>query len=897
MMQLPLPNQLFHSAIVICFVLTPTTTKGQIIPDATLPVNSTVNNSGSTLVINGGTQAGGNLFHSFERFDVPTGSEAAFNNANSVENIFTRVTGNSISNIDGILKANGSANLFLLNPNGIIFGPNATLNIGGSFVATTANALRFANGDTFSVPTTPLSSQLLNINPNALLFNQIAAQPIINRSTASDVGLQVPAGKNLLLAGGDIRLEGGRLQASGGIELVGVAATATVGLLVDGSNLRFSVPTEVSRADVSLSNGALVQAIAAPGGSITINAQNLNLTGGSGLLAGVSGIGSINSQAGNIEINANGTVNLDASRISNQVEQLSVGNTGNIKISTELLALKNGAFLSTLTSGQGNGGNVNIQARTISIDGVDSNGYSTFISGAVLEGAVGNAGNINISAESLSVTNGAFLSTATLGTGNGGILNLQANTVSFDGTGSNGYSTFASSAVNPTAVGNAGNINITTDSLSVANGAFLSTGTLGQGNGGSFNIQARTVSIDGVGSSNGSSSFVANAVLPGAIGNGGDINITADSLFVTNGAFISTSTFGDGNGGQITINANTLQALNGGEIETSTYGSGNGGNVTINVTDSITLAGSDRTYFERLATFGDLTIVGTPDSGLYSNTFENTIGQGGELRITTGKLFVQDGAQVNVSSQGIGNAGNIQITANTISLNNSASVQAKSRASSFGNITLNARDIILRRGSYISTNATGTATGGNITIDTSTLVAVENSDISANAEESFGGRVIINAKGIFGTEFRTQLTDESDITASSSLGASFGGVVQLNTPDVDPSSFVVALPETVTDLSNQITAGCAAQQGNNFVVTGRGGLPSNPTTTLRGTTLWSDLRPVSGVGDGKLGMEKGNSPIVEATGLVVDELGRVELVALKGSRYEGWGKVSGCGGV
>ncbi len=173
----------------------------QITPDGTLPNNSIVTPDGSTLNITEGTQAGTNLFHSFEEFSVPTGGTAFFNNAGNIQNIISRVTGKSVSSIDGLIRANGTANLFLINPNGIIFGQNASLDIGGSFVATTANAIQFDNQGFFSAdnPNTPA---LLTVNPSAFLFNQIASQP--TNSIESKAFLSVLDGQSLLLVGGKV---------------------------------------------------------------------------------------------------------------------------------------------------------------------------------------------------------------------------------------------------------------------------------------------------------------------------------------------------------------------------------------------------------------------------------------------------------------------------------------------------------------------------------------------------------------------------------------------------------------------------------------------------------------------------------------------------------------------
>ncbi len=204
--------------------------------------------------------------------------------------------------------------------------------------------------------------------------------------------------------------------------------------------------------------------------------------------------------------------------------------------------------------------------------------------------------------------------------------------------------------------------------------------------------------------------------------------------------------------------------MNGGQLVTTTFGQGKAGNVFVNA-DQVTLAGSDPNYSDRIAKFpslisplvaNNITETG-PYSGLFANTLKNSTGQGGSLRINTEQLVVRDRAKVTVNSEGLGDAGNLGVTAHSIRLDNQALLSSDTTAGQ-GNIDLRSQDLILRRGSNITTDASGTATGGNITINTGVLAALENSDISADALEGPGGRVIINAQGIFGTEFREDLT-------------------------------------------------------------------------------------------------------------------------------------------
>ncbi|ESA36005.1 filamentous hemagglutinin family n-terminal domain protein [Leptolyngbya sp. Heron Island J] len=171
----------------------------QIIPDGTLSTTVTSSDN-QNFVIENGDRTGNNLFHSFDTFSIPTNGSAVFNNPTDIENIFSRVTGLSLSNIDGLLQTIGTTNLFLLNPNGIILGPNAQLDIAGSFTASTANSLVFADGAEFSA-IAPEPSLLSISVPLGLQLNTQPQGDIESRG-------QLEAGQDLTLLGQNLYLEG-----------------------------------------------------------------------------------------------------------------------------------------------------------------------------------------------------------------------------------------------------------------------------------------------------------------------------------------------------------------------------------------------------------------------------------------------------------------------------------------------------------------------------------------------------------------------------------------------------------------------------------------------------------------------------------------------------------------
>ncbi|MDJ0589079.1 MAG: filamentous hemagglutinin N-terminal domain-containing protein [Pleurocapsa sp. MO_226.B13] len=320
--------------------------------------NTQVNQNGNVAEIRGGERRGSNLFHSFRDFSVPTGNEAFFNNnADTISNILGRVTGGNSSNIDGLIRANGSANLFLINPAGIIFGENARLDIGGSFYGSTASSILFENGEFSAVGN--IQQPMLTINAPIGLSFRDNPQPITNRSTANSVGLQVAPGETIGLIGGNISFVGGLITAPGGnIQLGGLSSAGEI--RIDAEN-NFTFTDGIAKANVTLSDLSTVNVRGSNGGRIEINANNLELAGASQLLAGIElGEGSPQAQADDISINTNAFIARGESGVRN--ENLGTGNGGNINITTGTLDFRDGSAIVASTFGTDNAGNVTINA-------------------------------------------------------------------------------------------------------------------------------------------------------------------------------------------------------------------------------------------------------------------------------------------------------------------------------------------------------------------------------------------------------------------------------------------------------------------------------------------------------------------------------------------------------
>ncbi|OKH55204.1 filamentous hemagglutinin [Calothrix sp. HK-06] len=646
-------------------------TVAQVTSDTT--TNTIVNSVGNNFTILNGIEKGNNLFHSFSNFSVPTGGSTTFNlvNTPNITTIFSRVTGGNISNIDGLIRTLNSTNsvsLFLLNPAGIVFGKNARLDIGGSFVGTTANAIKFADGIEFSAVTTsetplltmsvPVGLQMGN-NPGTITVlgtghNLTSFGAGINRS-ANTEKLGVQQGQTLALVGGDITLNGAVLTAEQGrIELGSLSGRqfANLKLLEAGLTLDY---TQVSNLrNISLSQKSLVDTSGNPSGNIQLSAKQVSITEGSLVLNQNRG-----RQAGGM-LNVNATESLKISgylpsvgiRTSLLSETLGTGTSGDIRVSTGRLIIQDGAGIDNNTYSRGDSGNIDINAsESIQVKDYDpANAFST-ISSTTFSTGVG--ANVTVSTPDLLVANGAVVGSITIGNGVGGNLVINANRIQVSGNNTPGATALSTASL---VAGNAGNLIINTHNLRVDNSGTVTSSSTGRGNAGNITINAsESIKVTGNLPKAESPSQIRSTVKsPSAFaqrffnipaipqGKGGNININTPSLMVDDQASVTVTNQGIGDSGTININAGSLLLDRQGGI-TAITNSGEGGNITLKLQNLLLMRNNSliNTEAKGIGNGGNITIDSSVITGLEnSDIIANAVqGNGGNIKIITQGLF------------------------------------------------------------------------------------------------------------------------------------------------------------------------------------------------------------------------------------------------------------------
>jgi filamentous hemagglutinin family protein len=927
--------------LLFCAVLLlPSGAIAQIIPDNTLGAESsrtvpdTVNNLPSDR-ISGGATRGSSLFHSWREFNIGEGRGAYFDNPSGITNIFTRVTGGNQSNILGILGVLGNANLFLINPKGIVFGPNARLDVRGSFLAATADSIVFDNGMEFS-SANPQAVPLLTVNiPVGLSFRENPGA-IVNASSVTQViegttipvGLAVPPGQTLAMVGGDVIFNNGFVSAfSGNIQLGSVASPGFVSFNITPLGLGLDYTNVANFGNIELSGLSAVTASGPGGGAIALRSGNVTLRDRSSLVSDTIGstdgrgikieagrfslldrafVGSITSGSGaggpieirtaeNIELKGIGFEDfrrrlldrgaaLKPPDVADPESRIITGTVGggkggDITLDTKRLTIRDGAAIFNPTLGTGEGGSVTIRAS----ESVEINASGLFTTTFNR----GNAGSIAIETGQLSVTDGAVVSPSTFGTGNSGNLLVTASDsviVTRQRSDSPLNTTLVANSIGGT--GRAGNIEINTRSLRVEAGASISSSSGG---------------------------FAGERLIAG--GPGGNITVNAkDSVFVLGTAagpipsrsLIAAGTLGSGKGGDVRLNARRLSLRDGGAIIAGTLGAGSGGNVTVTASESVEIAGTSRDGFR--------SAIGTASGDLLYQTLfgvQPASGAAGSLSIAAGRLSVRDGAAVSVQSYGTGAAGSINVVADSIALNTKGTIDGTTESGIGSNINLRSRDIQLRNNSRITTDA-GAAEGGNITVNSDILVGRNNSDITANAKSAAGGRVNVNVPNILGfaaasreqVKSRLGLSDDefaalqvtptselltSDIAAiSQSSGPALQGTVTFSASGVNPAQGLVELPQNIVNPAALIAANpCTKGTESAFTVTGKGGVPPSPNDVLSSArTPWTWVEEAGSSATNNVRDVTDRAPreirdreVVPARGWVVNARGEVMLVA------------------
>ncbi|MGV2827069.1 two-partner secretion domain-containing protein [Myxosarcina sp. GI1(2024)] len=950
-----------------------------ITSDGTLPNPTEVNPQGNVTEITGGTARGSNLFHSFQEFSVDVGTEAFFNNADTISNILSRVTGGDTSSINGMISTN-DASLFLINPAGIIFGAGASLNLGGgSFYGSTADSLLFPEGEFSAV--NPDNTPVLTINAPIGLRLRDSSAPIEvtgDSATRTFVNLAVNLGQNFSLIGGEIDFNTGvAIAPSGRIELGSLSESGIVSLNEDFS---INFPENVGRTDINFANAG-VSVASEEGGSINLNARNINLTNDSRIVGGLvsTGINVPDAEAVDVVINATDTLSISGinttsglnSAIFNNIESGAVGNGGNVRISSKNLSLTNGGQIQTvvhrgnpnleLESGNGIAGDIVIDvAEAVTIEGVSEivnvggfdSSFPSLISSSLDLGATGASGEISIASDSLSLIDGGRILSSTFGRGNAGNITLDvSNDIKLEGANqfltqgiSNDALSSISSNVESRAEGDGGLIDIQAQNLSLTNGGQIQTVVrrgnpnleLESGNGIAGDIVidvAEAVTIEGVseivnvgGFDSSFPSLISSSLDLGATGASGEISIASDSLSLIDGGRILSSTFGRGNAGNITLDVSNDIKLEGANqfltqgisndvlsgifSDVASRAEGDGGSIEV-TTDELSITNGAGI---NAGTFGEgnggtifvdatlITLDGTAPNGQFVSGIFNTVnqgarGNGGDIEVTTDELSITNGANINVSNLGEGNSGNLLVKADALTLNGggifAANIPSESNAANEasvlgGNITLEIADnLILRNNSSISAQAGENASGGNININADFVIAFSSSgdgnDIIASAEQGAGGRINISTQQIFGLEEREAVpgNGSNDIDATSDFG--LDGTVNISTFTDDLLQGAAELPTNLVEPEQTITQACQSDRASGtsgtLTILGKGGVPPEPVAPLNSDVLIIEGDATTATNSAPQVIKTAQGDIVPARGVEITEDGRVLLVA------------------
>jgi filamentous hemagglutinin family protein len=794
-----------------------------IIPDNTLgSESSVVIPLGPTVdLVLGGAERGNNLFHSFEQFDVGNTAAAYFLiGSGAIDNIFARISTEDISEVFGVLGirqlAGGNflstpANLYLINPNGIVFGENAFLDIGGSFSVTTADNITFTDGRLFGSTTSAPLPNALTVSPSAYLFSGQNIGEIKVTSTriglnGIDQGLTVPLRENLNLVSGNILVDGlgvafgAGLSARGGQLNIIAVREGRVNIL---ANETLSPLQGNTNGDINFVNNALLSTELDNGGNIFLVGQNVQFVDSvvrSGILRGV---GTQNSQAGNILITAN------------------------------TLSLTDGAQIDSSIAGIGNAGNIEIEAQRVTLTGSSIEGANTptpreeisAIRSTVSDTATGSGGTISIRSPRVEISGGAGITASTLGTGKAGNISIVTDSFLLSGTTSESLQPSSiMSTVEPSATGNGGNIDvIANDAILIENGAGLTASAFGIGRAGIIQLSSEN-----------------RIVFRGQ--NRAGVGSTANARVGNNAISIIPNMSGE-RSNAITVKAgNELRLEDGAQINAGTSNSADSGNISITA-PNITITGA--TAMSNLARY---------PSGVFTTTENGSSGRGGDIEISTSSFLIEEGGVLTSRSLGEGLAGNIFLNADNQILVRDSDIDTISAQTSGGDVTIKTRVLRLEGdGDIITRSVEGRGSGGSIDITaTAFIIALDDSDIIASASQGRGGNITLRTPGFFGENFTIASlnADPDGLDSNSRVDINATGSVSgiVTVPDVSfLENSLTSLSDTLITPDTLIANSCIARAENGqgtLVTTGGSGLASAPNSELAVPLSTGDVQAI-----------------------------------------------------
>ena len=809
--------------------------QSNIVPDDTLGANGSVvipdaSVKGSPAeLIEGGVQRGVNLFHSFQEFNVSEGLRVYLANPAGIENILSRVTGMNPSQIEGTLGVDGAANLFLLNPNGIIFGSNARLDVEGSFVGSTANAYAWGEDGYFSA-TEPESSRLLTINPGALFFNQVASVSgnIINTGTLA-------VGKDLTLSGLNLDLQG-RLSAGGNLTLSAmetlkirdsialpfVAAAGGKLLLMGNQTIDIVALTHPDSGLFSLGDMVLRSSNPIEGDTHYWSGGNFSIEEIDGTLGNLSSphdpiirsagdVSFKNYDGGSLHIFAGGSVTVDNVKITGSDP------TNNIQ---ETVTLSNGTTISIDGSSRPT---LDIRAGTTDIvnpSEITGNPILNQRPEQLEFSEPPTTANIKIGQVMIEQPNGQVFITNQYKPNSavtGSIEVTTINTSNTSNTVENAGDVIIDSGVDIILIGTV------TDEQ-----GWIFADTSGSGQGGQIKLVAKQEILlrDG---------FLVTSDTS-ASGKGGEITLEAESVTVRDGAVVGTRTLREGDAGSVSINTQRLLVEDGGRVSANTFGQRDAGNVTINAKESVKVIGID------------ISGENTFPSLISTQANSNSTGKGGNLIINTESLLVEDGGQVSVSTFAEGDAGSLTINASELVQVIDESPDGKFSSGIFaqanpnstgdaGDLKINTQQLLVEDGGQVNAVTFGEGDGGNVTISAKEPVQV----IGQSPDGKF-------PSGIFVEAFEDSTGNAGELNINTQLLLVFDGGRIGTTIDASLiENTLTFLPENQIDTTTLLSNSCmfrSREQPGSFIITGSGGLPTAPGSATISPFATSTVRTI-----------------------------------------------------